>query len=1282
MTYLKSLNLKAILSFILFSVIVAGTTSGAGYEIEEGYIISPFEVPSGIVFTDEYESTVYLYSNTTTQKLFSSPGSGRYLSFSADGNLIGFKYINPKTGLQQSAVYDIFRGEITYLTEPVLEAGQVSFSDDGKLAFTVGETLFIKFGDELTEYDLGYYNNRTYISPDGLFVIYKNVTEQLFLLNLVSGTSEQITNLDDGLGNIDWSFDSKYLAFETIDARIFVLDLASRLVTLVSEGEEPKWSPSELKFTFYKKDINFNTFTLLNSDIYVYDVNSEHLTNVTNTPERKEITPAYSGSEIIYSTYFDREIVKENVATESQKSLLALDIPLKPEFFEEYRGLSAAIEDVPDYVHIHQVYDTKQSWDQGRVCCGATSAMEVIASYEILDPAPIQTYNHTSDFGYYISDPYTYNSYTYTGFTGRWSHGGHGYLWNTSSVWGSSPYSNTKSYLEKHDIVASRSDYISWSMVQTEMLMEYPYILCSTGLTSGHIVVAVGLYGSTHTIYTNDPYGDKNVGNYGYIRNGKNAIYDWSDANTGHIKVTPVVWAVKAHYQYRMKVKSVFPEDNIVDASCSIESRIQFDVAIDPNTIDGKITLVDEMGNSVPVHVDVDLLSEGMLCFQPAEMLQPFTYYTITVKNGIQNIEGNPLKDDIVRNIKTGADFVPEGTIIDNFESATHWLDVNNNPATTGVVNANTSFSINTLKAYDGATSGKLSYESAGTEFEVRLEVAERVYLSTSRDSSFAVALYGDYSGNEATLYLENEAGELYPFLLDSLDYAGWKVKFVPLSKVPFEGPVYFNSFSVKSKPGGAATGNVYFDMILSGKTPTVILTHFPDDKQIEVPVSDNIVISFNKSMNTVSVESAFSITPEVNGSFSWNSENSEVTFDPDNNFTGKTNYIIAVDETATDVDGVPFYNNYQFGFTTQRVELLMMDNYPANGMNEISRSVEIQLAFDGPIDQSTLGGRIFLYDEQNNKLGVRVNTGVYTDGKIIFEPQNQLKRNAEYRIQLKQGISDEGGLLLQQDKEIVFRTETTEVVSGTIVDGFEDYDSWKQPDESSFSFGLNADETSVTVQSMKKVEGNKAIQLDYTFNTDSAYCVLYNEQKPNIGADGEFGLWIFGDRSGNSLEFLLKSGDDIFIDAGVINWTGWKFVSINLDDYSAGNDKAFFWVAVKHEADGANSGRLYLDGMQSDVVTGVEQNEELPVVYSLSQNYPNPFNPSTKITFSIPETGMVKLAVYNILGEKVATLLNREVKSGVHEVELNASNLSSGIYFYRLEAGSFTEVRKMIMLK
>jgi len=90
----------------------------------------------------------------------------------------------------------------------------------------------------------------------------------------------------------------------------------------------------------------------------------------------------------------------------------------------------------------------------------------------------------------------------------------------------------------------------------------------------------------------------------------------------------------------------------------------------------------------------------------------------------------------------------------------------------------------------------------------------------------------------------------------------------------------------------------------------------------------------------------------------------------------------------------------------------------------------------------------------------------------------------------------------------------------------------------------------------------------------------------------------------------------------------------------------------------------------------------QIPQMFSLHQNYPNPFNPSTVIGYDLPLTGFVSLKVYDLLGRERATLVNGEQSMGYHEVTFDASSLASGTYFYRLQAGSFTATKKLMLLK
>ncbi len=104
----------------------------------------------------------------------------------------------------------------------------------------------------------------------------------------------------------------------------------------------------------------------------------------------------------------------------------------------------------------------------------------------------------------------------------------------------------------------------------------------------------------------------------------------------------------------------------------------------------------------------------------------------------------------------------------------------------------------------------------------------------------------------------------------------------------------------------------------------------------------------------------------------------------------------------------------------------------------------------------------------------------------------------------------------------------------------------------------------------------------------------------------------------------------------------------------------------------------MWYDGSTTDI----KIDEVIPETYSLKQNYPNPFNPSTTIEYSVSEPSQIKIIVYNILGSEIATLVNEYKSSGTYREIFNAKNLTSGNYIIRLQAGSFSEVRKMTLLK
>ena len=145
----------------------------------------------------------------------------------------------------------------------------------------------------------------------------------------------------------------------------------------------------------------------------------------------------------------------------------------------------------------------------------------------------------------------------------------------------------------------------------------------------------------------------------------------------------------------------------------------------------------------------------------------------------------------------------------------------------------------------------------------------------------------------------------------------------------------------------------------------------------------------------------------------------------------------------------------------------------------------------------------------------------------------------------------------------------------------------------------------------------------------------------------------------------------------GSHNWTSSAENSNNenmiiVHDGNVANQYLQEFAARYYQFGGADSIRVSVDMIASNV----------PMTFSLSQNYPNPFNPTTRIVYALPTSQHVVLKVYDVLGREVETLVNSQQAPGTYRVELNATGFASGVYFYRLEAGSFVQNRKMLLLK
>jgi hypothetical protein len=130
--------------------------------------------------------------------------------------------------------------------------------------------------------------------------------------------------------------------------------------------------------------------------------------------------------------------------------------------------------------------------------------------------------------------------------------------------------------------------------------------------------------------------------------------------------------------------------------------------------------------------------------------------------------------------------------------------------------------------------------------------------------------------------------------------------------------------------------------------------------------------------------------------------------------------------------------------------------------------------------------------------------------------------------------------------------------------------------------------------------------------------------------------------------------------------------VDVEASEQAVYSQSYYGWTAEKWVFDGDLNAFVRINPISLQVLEG----------YNLRQNYPNPFNPLTTIEFSIQEAAQVKLDIVNIMGQRVATVVNEQMSPGSYNVTFDAKNLPSGIYFYRMSAGDFTAIKKMTLMK
>ncbi len=268
--------------------------------------------------------------------------------------------------------------------------------------------------------------------------------------------------------------------------------------------------------------------------------------------------------------------------------------------------------------------------------------------------------------------------------------------------------------------------------------------------------------------------------------------------------------------------------------------------------------------------------------------------------------------------------------------------------------------------------------------------------------------------------------------------------------------------------------------------------------------------------------------------------------------------------------------------------------------------------------------------------------------GEVLFETETMtvnISHNGQYESEIGGGI----GIYRYWDEALGQATSNS--TSLTISEGY-----WRTMTHNSNQalFVLNTEirnNSSATLNSdTYKFQNGHVFWAGYTQFADSANAGAYNKV---IDAN----QWI--------AEGSLLKNNQVY---GTV-----QFSSLPIGD-------SYGPVLICKLGDGSD---ILLHNLISPFITDVQEDDlKIPQEYSLEQNYPNPFNPTTTINYSIPDQTHVSLKVFDVLGRELEVLVNKEQPQGNYEVEFNASSLTSGVYFYKIEAGDFVDTKKMVLLR
>ena len=580
--------LRMLMCMMLLGISFAGFSQVDTYEITEmGYLRSPMEAKNGIILSNNRFSEIYVLKDNQLTALVAGRGCGIYTQMSKDKSLVGFKSINDDD-MQAPAVLDVETGKVTLLEDYTHQCGQVSFSNDGTMAYTIGNELVIRKGENRTKYDLGFYTNIANISPDATKVAYSNIDGRMFIINLTNGVVEEIA-VAGGYNGV-WSPDGCKLAVHTANGTISVVDKSNDKIYDLGEGKSASWANNSEELIYTKVErlnelqISGSTIKKVNFDgsnmVTLVETSVDMPTDAILTSDNRLLVPYSAGERrgLTVRSLYSSVIGSKNLISAQETMLFSLgedefgarldDVCDSKREFKKTprRSTKAAMTQkigALDIPYISQIYDVPSidgctRW--GYVACAPSSACMFLGYFGLLDPvATTSRYNGTTKYyAWHIGNTYTNQAGNYTFDLTKYKYcatisGAYGYMWNTNT-----PQSNIENFMKLNgcsSAVKTYSGTVAWSTFEAEAAAGRPYMICCALGSDGHVILGFatnckyrsskGFIEQIGSFVCHDPYGDYNDSSWA-DGDGQHSTYDWVGYNNGQGNIGTYFWSCSA----------------------------------------------------------------------------------------------------------------------------------------------------------------------------------------------------------------------------------------------------------------------------------------------------------------------------------------------------------------------------------------------------------------------------------------------------------------------------------------------------------------------------------------------------------------------------------------------------------------------------------------------------------------------------------------------------------------------------------------------------------------